>query len=107
MRKAAFLVLSSSFLIMASAARSDTGFAVDVVLDSGSTAEWEALTLPPSESAHVEGHMVVIEPGAEAGWHVHPFTAFMVLEGALTVELEDETQKVYRAGDALLEDANT
>ena len=45
-----------------------------------------------------------IAPGAETGRHRHPTTRFVyVIEGAVTVELEGQPPRTYRAGEAFAE----
>lgn len=61
-----------------------------------------------TNSPEIVSHLVEISPGGETGRHKHPAPAFMyVMEGTLVVEQDDGTQAVYRAGNTLLEDADT
>ncbi len=62
---------------------------------------------PKSKTAEIASHLVEIKPGGETGRHQHPGPTYMyVLEGTLVVELEDGTQKQYKAGEALVEDVD-
>jgi quercetin dioxygenase-like cupin family protein len=60
-------------------------------------------TLPPEVSAVIVDFPV----GKETGWHIHPSPCFAyVLEGEITVEFENGTKKVVKAGEAFAEVVN-
>ncbi len=52
--------------------------------------------------------LVEIKPGGQSGRHMHPVSTLVyVMEGTLTVELDDESRHTCQAGPAVLEVINT
>lgn len=50
---------------------------------------------------------MVIPPGAETGWHKHPYPCFAyILEGELEIEMENGKTVRIGAGQALAESVN-
>lgn len=61
----------------------------------------------PTDSPEVSSSILVLQPGAETGWHFHeaPMYAY-VLDGTLEVTYSDagvEKTNTYTAGDAIME----
>jgi quercetin dioxygenase-like cupin family protein len=51
--------------------------------------------------------MVEIPPGAQTGWHKHPYPCFAyILSGSLTVEMEGGKVHELTAGQAMAESVN-
>jgi len=66
----------------------------------------ELLRTAIAEMEGKEAHIWVadISPGAMTGDHRHPTTRFVyVMEGAVTLELEGQPSRTYRAGEAFAE----
>jgi quercetin dioxygenase-like cupin family protein len=66
----------------------------------------ELLRTAMAEMEGKEAHIwnAEIAPGAATGSHRHPTTRFVyVLEGAVTLELEGQPPRTYRAGEAFAE----
>jgi quercetin dioxygenase-like cupin family protein len=62
----------------------------------------------PAGPAEVTALHIVIEPGGETGWHLHPVPSYAwVIEGELEVRLKDGRTRLLRQGDALAEVVNT
>lgn len=58
----------------------------------------------PKGTPEITGVFVTIPPGAQTGWHLHPSPCVAyILEGEVTVELEDGRKNVVRAGQAFAE----
>lgn len=71
----------------------------------------QAIAYPGALPAQVSSSVLTVPPGVATGWHFHsaPMYAY-ILEGTLTVtyDVDGVTQeKVYRAGDALMEAVGT
>ena len=82
-------------------------FTATVVSEHTKTLGKRNIEYPKSKTAEIVSHLVEIKPGGETGRHQHPGPTYMyVLEGTLVVELEDGTQKQYKAGEALVEDVD-
>jgi len=82
-------------------------FTATVVGEHTETMGKRNIEYPKSKTAEIVSHLVEIKPGGETGRHQHPGPTYMyVLEGTLVVELEDGTQKEYKAGEALVEDVD-
>jgi quercetin dioxygenase-like cupin family protein len=64
----------------------------------------QALSYPGGAPAELSGSVVTLEPGASTGWHRHAVpVAGYLLSGELTVEYAGGEQRVFRAGDGIVE----
>jgi quercetin dioxygenase-like cupin family protein len=77
------------------------------ILRTTTTAGGQPIVYPKVEDPEVSAVLVEIPPGAETGWHTHPFPAYAyVLSGELVVELEGGKVNTFKAGDAIAETVN-
>lgn len=77
---------------------------VKPLLRSTVTSADQPIVYPKTDRPEVTAVRVVIPPGAETGWHRHPFPCYgYILRGALTVETEGREPRRLRAGEALVE----
>lgn len=77
------------------------------LLRTTTDAAGQPLAYPVTDQPQVTAIMVEIPPGAETGWHKHPFPCFAyILSGALTVEMEGGKVHELSAGQALAESVN-
>lgn len=63
--------------------------------------------LPNVPGKSMRGVLVEYGPGAASPAHTHPKTAFIyatVLEGAVRIQVNDEPEKVYKAGENFVEE---
>ena len=61
----------------------------------------------PHGTAEMTSLLVELAPGAQTGWHCHPFPSFAyLLEGTLEVTLDDGRVQGLNAGEALSEVVN-
>lgn len=61
-----------------------------------------------TDKPEIEVMLVEVKPGGQSGRHMHPVpTLVYVMEGTLTVELDDESRQKCQAGSAVLEVINT
>jgi len=81
---------------------------VTPILKTSVTASGEKIAYPKTNSPQVTAVKVVIPPGAETGWHEHPYPCYAyILSGTLTVEIRGQKPRVLHPGDALVETVNT
>lgn len=81
---------------------------VTAVMKSSTTISGQMLKYPKTEKAEMASVLIQIQPGRENGRHMHPVPTYVhVLEGTMTVEFEDGTQKAFEAGSGFLEAVNT
>jgi quercetin dioxygenase-like cupin family protein len=62
--------------------------------------------LPNVPGKSMKGVLVEYGPGASSPAHTHPASAFIyatVLEGAVRIKVNDEPEKIYRAGENFVE----
>ena len=62
--------------------------------------------LPHVPGKSMKGVLVEYGPGASSPAHTHPASAFIyatVLEGAVRIKVNDEPEKIYRAGENFVE----
>ncbi len=77
------------------------------ILRSGETVAGQPIVYPRVENPEVAAVRVVIPPGAETGWHRHPFPCYAYLiEGKLSLRMEGNRTVEVKAGDALIESVN-
>lgn len=61
----------------------------------------------PTESPEATVVLVEVPPGTQTNWHKHPVPCFAyMLEGELTLELENGETRVLKAGEAFAEVVN-
>jgi len=81
---------------------------VTPILRATTTASGQRIAYPKTNSPQVTAVLVEIPPGAETGWHMHPFPCYAyILSGKLTVKVKGKKPRELRAGDALVEVVNT
>lgn len=81
--------------------------AVTQLLRTTKTASGEPVAYPMTGSPEVTAVMVEIPPGAETGWHQHPYLCYAyILSGKLTVEVKGQKPRELVAGEALVEVVN-
>ena len=74
------------------------------LLESGADVTGAPFAYPVDGAALVTAVDVTFPPGVETGWHRHDVPLFnYVLEGALTVTYEDGTERIYSAGETVIE----
>lgn len=80
---------------------------VTPLLKSTETLAGQPIVYPTVAQPQVTAAMVEIPPGAETGWHQHPYPCYAyLLSGQLTVELADGTKHEIKAGEAFAESVN-
>ena len=63
----------------------------------------QMIQYPTTDTPEIIGRLMVFQPGEDTGWHQHRVPTYThVVEGTLTIEFEDGTQKAYHAGAGLL-----
>ena len=61
----------------------------------------------PHQNAEVTALLVELAPGGQTGRHMHPVPEVAcVLDGTVTVAIDGHGEKVYKAGDCLVEAIN-
>ena len=81
---------------------------VSPVLKGTATATGQKLQYPQTDKPEIESVLIEIAPGGESGRHMHPVPTYVyVLEGTLTVEMDQGTPREYAAGSGFLESMNT
>jgi quercetin dioxygenase-like cupin family protein len=80
---------------------------VTPLLRASTTAADQPIVYPQTSDPEVTAVRVKIPPGAETGWHKHPFPCYgYILSGELTVEIEGGKVNNLTAGQALIESVN-
>ena len=78
---------------------SDTPGFKGALTNTGQTIEY-----PTTGTPEIVGRLLVFQPGESTGWHQHRVPTYThVVEGTLTIEFEDGTEKAYQAGTGLLD----
>ena len=62
----------------------------------------------PGKNPQVTATMVEIPPGVDVGWHEHPNIRYVyVIDGTLSIELENGTRREFPAGTIFVEATGT
>ncbi len=107
----AVALLAMGQLLPVACVKAEEGYAravaVTTVLKTSADSAGQAIHYPTNRAAEVTGVLVEIPAGQRTGWHRHPAPCVAyVLEGQVTVELENGRKTTYRAGDAFAEVVN-
>jgi quercetin dioxygenase-like cupin family protein len=98
-----FMILGTNTIAVAQEA-----VKITPVAKATDTATGQKLQYPKTEKPEINSVLVEIVPGAESGRHMHPVPTFVyVIEGTLTVEMDDAAPRTYSAGSGFLESMNT
>jgi quercetin dioxygenase-like cupin family protein len=91
---------------MTAAAQSQTAVKATELLKATTTITGQKLAYP--KNPQVTATLVEIAPGTEVGWHEHPNIRYVyVIDGTLTIELENGTRHDFPAGTIFIEAVGT
>lgn len=77
---------------------------VSPLLATTTDAAGQPISYPQTDHPEVQAMIVEIPPGAQTGWHRHPFPCFAyMLEGEIVVDIEGGKSNTVKAGEALVE----
>ncbi|HLG22794.1 MAG TPA: cupin domain-containing protein [Candidatus Manganitrophaceae bacterium] len=103
------VVFAVVFLIVhaGTAALGQQGFKVTPVFKGTATMAGQKLDHLRTDKPEVTSVLIEIEPGGEIGRHMHLVSGYVhVLEGMVTIEMDDGTRHEFQAGKAFLEATN-
>ena len=84
------------------------GLKVTLLKKSTAASNGQPLAYPKTDSPEVTALIVEIPPGAETGWHYHPYPVYAyMMAGTLTVEMEGGEKYTFHEGDVIFEVLNT
>jgi quercetin dioxygenase-like cupin family protein len=91
-------------LIASPAAWAQQGVNSTPVLKSTVTVTGQPIEYPRTDKPEVVSVLLELAPGGEIGRHMHPIGGHVyMLEGTITLEVENGLKKAYRAGEAFIE----
>ena len=103
------LLLLVSLLPIVALAHQDHGdVKLEILVQSDKS--WNGATLPsyPTEQPQISVVKVTVPPHSKLKWHKHPsINAGYLISGEITVEAEDGTVRVVKAGEGLIELVDT
>src|SRR6056297_483037 len=102
---AALSILATGVNAQALAVVPDTAPAIhaDTLLRSTQDITGQLLSYPDG-TPEITVERIVVDPGAETGWHLHTVPLFARIEsGTLTVDYGSRGLRTYNAGDVMLE----
>lgn len=98
-------LLLPSFL---NAGEYDGGVQAKVLLKTNTTGNGMPIAYLKTDQPEITAMTVDIAPGAQTGWHKHPVPVYAyVLSGCLTVDIEGNISRQFKAGDVIIEVLNT
>jgi quercetin dioxygenase-like cupin family protein len=91
----------------AASAQQEPKIKVTPLLETVTTLTGQKLEYPKN-NPQVKVTMAELPPGAAVGWHEHPNLRYVyVLDGTLTIEMEDGTRREFPAGTIFVEALRT
>jgi quercetin dioxygenase-like cupin family protein len=106
--KLSLCILASLAIFIAIPLWAQQGIKVASLLKSSVTANGQKIEYLKTDKPEITALVVEIAPGQETGWHKHPVPAYgYILEGAVSVAMENGVHYEYHAGQALIEVTNT
>lgn len=107
MKKVLFFV-SAFFLCFIAQAQYSKSISIEPLLKTDTTSIGQKIVYPQYENDEVTIVKVTIPPGESTGWHKHEFPVFAyVVEGTLTIELEDNKAMQFPENSSFAEVVNT
>ena len=110
LRNATFVLFLSAGLVLAEPPAFQgyrNTIQVTPLLRTTETSAAQPIEYPKVAAPQVTAALVEIPPGAETGWHQHPYPCYAyVLSGKLTVFLANGVSHEIKAGEALVESVN-
>ncbi len=108
MRYFSTIVLSLFFCITAISQQYNKGAIVEILLKTDTTSIGQKINYPQFANSEVTIAKITIEQGASTGWHRHNIPVFAyILQGVLTVEIENHETKQFTTGTSFPEVINT
>lgn len=107
--KGKFVILSASLVValLAAAVWAQGGFQTTTVLQTSTTVTGQPIEFPLFRN-EIRALVAELAPGSQVGRHMHPNPTFAyVLEGEVTVEIDGQPPRLYKAGQAWVESLMT
>jgi quercetin dioxygenase-like cupin family protein len=102
------LFLAAFCICFGTSAQYNKGVVLEPVLKTDTTSIGQKIVYPNFTNAEVSIVKVTIPPGKSTGWHKHTFPVFAyVLQGVLTVEVENNKTLQFAPGSSFSEVINT
>ena len=106
--KVCFSVLTFYFIFANVLVFGQQGFKATPIFKGSTTMAGQKLEYLKTDKPEITSLLIELEPGGEVGRHRHLISGYVyVMEGAITVEMEDGTRHVFQAGQSFLEATNT
>ena len=107
MKKLEFLIFMF-LLCLGVHAQYNQGVVLQPLLKTDTTSIGQKIEYPDFASDEVSIVKVIIPPGKSTGWHKHVFPVFAyVIQGTLTIEVENHKTMQFQAGTSFPEVINT
>ena len=95
------------FIYATAAVWGEQGFKATPVFKGSTTMAGQKLEYLRTDKPEISSVLIEIEPGGEIGRHMHLVSGYVhVLEGTVTIEMDDGTRHEFQAGKAFLEATN-
>jgi quercetin dioxygenase-like cupin family protein len=108
MKKHIISIITFWFVTLGLFAQYQQGVKVEKLLQTDTTVIGQKISYPNFANAEVTMCKVSIPPGEQTGWHKHEIPVFAyVMQGTLTVELEDGSKTTYAKNATISEVFNT
>ena len=107
MKRLEFLIFMF-LLCLGANAQYNQGVVLKPLLKTDTTSIGQKIVYPDFASDEVSIVKVIIPPGKSTGWHKHGFPVFAyVIQGTLTIEVENHKTMQFQAGTSFPEVINT
>jgi len=83
------------------------GFKATPIFKGSTTVAGQKIEYPKTDRPEITSILIELEPGGEVGRHRHLVSGYVhVLEGVVTVEMDDGTRHEFQTGQSFLEATN-
>lgn len=107
MKKTSFLVVVF-FVVFSVGAQYKNDIVIEPVLKTDTTSIGQKIVYPQVQNAEVTMSRITIPVGKSTGWHKHDYPVFAyVLQGVLTVDIENNKSVRYHENSSISEVINT
>ena len=106
--KRSLIICCVLFVVFSVRSQYNSNIIIEEVLRTDTTSIGQKIVYPLISNAEVTISKITFPPGSETGWHKHDIPVFAyVMEGELTVELDNGKSVQFKQGSSFAEVFNT
>jgi quercetin dioxygenase-like cupin family protein len=107
MRMKVFLSALAMFFIYTTQAWGQQGFKATPIFKGATTVAGQKIEYLKTDKPEITSLLIELEPGGEVGRHRHFVSGYVyVMEGTISIEMEDGARHEFQAGQSFMESTN-